>query len=625
MALTKIINDENKSYRPVLTDKLVLDAVPTVNSFNSVTSDAVARAIAGASGEVPQVTESDNGKVLTAVYDAGGAAVEWAESAGGLPDTTGASQGDVLTIGSSGAEWAAVPTELPASLGTAGQVLTVNAGATGVEWASAQSGSSYTAGAGIEISQQNAISVSTDNATLDFDAVDTTLTSNALPTAQFTPTVSLANTNTCTIKLVPDSTITIVAPAEANGKELVCRLRSVKNSTTIYAYLQVGIGACFYNNSSVYQLSAGTNTISTTLTLKNALDATTFNQQFYSPYPVQYTWDDILLEDFYIDFGYAVDLEFGDVMFGTLTISGGHVEIVTDAGAHSSLKVKNPLPASTSGDQDKVLTVNSSGTPVWAASSSVTIGTIAIDPYNPLNLPAYTMRFQYSDDTFDPSYQYSGAGTWTQVTSSPNVWDFHYEDANWGEVNGVGVLGYYWCCANMDATTTILGAETSGVTNMSYLFCSPAETVVFANAFDTANVTDMHYMFANGYNATWVNIPEFDTSSCTNMSHMFESASFTVAPAIDTSNVEDASYMFGSCSNLTAVPLLATNNMTDVSNMFNSCVHVETGAYNLYSQMSSQTTPPATHADCFTSCGSSTAGGQAELDQIPASWGGNAV
>ena len=82
MALTKIINDENKSYRPVLTDKLVLDAKPTVNSFNSITSDAVARAIAGASGEVPQVTESDDGKVLTAVYDEGGAAVEWAEAQG---------------------------------------------------------------------------------------------------------------------------------------------------------------------------------------------------------------------------------------------------------------------------------------------------------------------------------------------------------------------------------------------------------------------------------------------------------------------------------------------------------------------------------------------------------------
>lgn len=88
MALTKILNDENKSYKPVLTDKLVYDTKPTMNSFNGITSDAVARAIAGASGEVPAVTESDNGKILTAIYDDGGAAVEWvAPSAGGMTKT----------------------------------------------------------------------------------------------------------------------------------------------------------------------------------------------------------------------------------------------------------------------------------------------------------------------------------------------------------------------------------------------------------------------------------------------------------------------------------------------------------------------------------------------------------
>jgi hypothetical protein len=86
--MRKIINSATAQYQPVLTEELVLDAVPTVNSFNSVTSDAVARAIAGASGEVPQVTENDNGKVLTAIYDEGGPAVEWAEASSGGGDVT---------------------------------------------------------------------------------------------------------------------------------------------------------------------------------------------------------------------------------------------------------------------------------------------------------------------------------------------------------------------------------------------------------------------------------------------------------------------------------------------------------------------------------------------------------
>lgn len=104
--MKKIINSGDRSFEPVVTDNLVLDDRPNLNSFNSITSDAVARAVAGASGEVPQVTESDNGKVLTAVYDEGGAGVEWGAAPSGLPDTTGASQGDVLAIGSSGPEWA---------------------------------------------------------------------------------------------------------------------------------------------------------------------------------------------------------------------------------------------------------------------------------------------------------------------------------------------------------------------------------------------------------------------------------------------------------------------------------------------------------------------------------------
>lgn len=150
---------------------LVLDAVPTVNSLNGVTSDAVARAIAGASGEVPQVTENDNGKVLTAVYDEGGAAVEWAEAQGGsvdqtydatstnaqsgvavaqaiaaipapsvdeVPDVGSTDDGKVLTASYSGGvgsySWQTAPTELPSVTGNAGKVLTVNSGATGTEW-----------------------------------------------------------------------------------------------------------------------------------------------------------------------------------------------------------------------------------------------------------------------------------------------------------------------------------------------------------------------------------------------------------------------------------------------------------------------------------------------------------
>ena len=160
MALTKIINDENKEYRPVLTDKLVLDAKPTVNSFNAITSDAVARAVAGASGEVPAVEEGDNGMVLTAIYDEGGAAVEWAAAPTELPDMDG-NDGKILgAVDNSGtmeAQWINPPESLPSITGNAGKVLTVKSGATGVEWVNQVTLSTLNTAGITDIQQVNAL------------------------------------------------------------------------------------------------------------------------------------------------------------------------------------------------------------------------------------------------------------------------------------------------------------------------------------------------------------------------------------------------------------------------------------------------------------------------------------
>lgn len=98
MAFKKIINSDSKSYQPAYVENLILDDKPTVNSLNSITSDAVARAVAGASGEVPQVTSNDDGKVLTAIYDEGGPAVEWADAPTGIPEAQSSDNGKILGV-----------------------------------------------------------------------------------------------------------------------------------------------------------------------------------------------------------------------------------------------------------------------------------------------------------------------------------------------------------------------------------------------------------------------------------------------------------------------------------------------------------------------------------------------
>ena len=90
MSLVKHINvndGSGRQFEDSTVGELKFDTKPEVGSFNAVTSDAVARAVAGASGEVPQVTEGDNGKVLTAGYDAGGPSVSWQDAA--APYTAG--------------------------------------------------------------------------------------------------------------------------------------------------------------------------------------------------------------------------------------------------------------------------------------------------------------------------------------------------------------------------------------------------------------------------------------------------------------------------------------------------------------------------------------------------------
>lgn len=152
MAINKIINVNDGSGREFTENtiaELKFDVKPEVGSFNAVTSDAVARAVAGASGEVPEVTESDNGKVLKAIYDEGGPAVEWGNAGSGVPEVIESDNGKILTASwnsetSTGStEWGSVPNEVPSyTTSEDGKVLGVvdNSGSAELQWVSAGGG-----------------------------------------------------------------------------------------------------------------------------------------------------------------------------------------------------------------------------------------------------------------------------------------------------------------------------------------------------------------------------------------------------------------------------------------------------------------------------------------------------
>ena len=205
------------------------------------------------------------------------------------------------------------------------------------------------------------------------------------------------------------------------------------------------------------------------------------------------------------------------------------------------------------------------------------------DPYNPLNLPANTVRVRTSDGNA-PTKGYSASyETATLVTGTNDVYDVYKSGTSFSDLlhNSTNVI-------------EVLGANTAGITNMANMFQFTAITTV--PLFDTSGVTNMSFMFGNCGSLTTV--PLFDTSKVTNMEYMFISSALTIIPLFDTSKV------------------------TNMDSAFGYSVNVSSGALALYQQASTQAVPPSSHNDTFSGCGISTTTGAAELAQIPSSWGG---
>lgn len=182
-----------------------------------------------------------------------------------------------------------------------------------------------------------------------------------------------------------------------------------------------------------------------------------------------------------------------------------------------------------------------------------------IDPYNPLGLPPNTVRVRTNDGNAPVKSAATSYETATLVSDTTDVYDVYKSGTDFESL------------LNQSSNVIeVLGANTTGITNMRYMFQS-------------CPITSILYLF--------------NTSSVTIMKRMFFS-----------------------CKSLTAVPLFDTSNVIDIDNMFYDCRNVQTGALALYRQASSQTTPPSSHYRTFYRCGYSTTTGSAELAQIPSDW-----
>lgn len=266
-----------------------------------------------------------------------------------------------------------VTNPLPSSLGTAGQVLTVNSGATGVEWTNPSSGASYTAGAGIAIDSNNQISAKIDTSTLESHAVDILSTSDATGT-YFTLSQLPGVTDASSIaKLVLSrfngmGSVTISGTAEQEGMKVI---------------MEIGRDANFTKSAFSIPLLMDSSNNYVTIGSGNATGAI-----FYLVYPddsgrtfdnvfsfSDYTFADVFSGDnLYVRLR-ALDLNTYEQVGGPLTVTVGNMTnwayaLASDA-CGSQIAVKNPLP-STLGNAGQVLTVNSGRTGVqWATPSGL--------------------------------------------------------------------------------------------------------------------------------------------------------------------------------------------------------------------------------------------------------------
>lgn len=214
----------------------------------------------------------------------------------------------------------------------------------------------------------------------------------------------------------------------------------------------------------------------------------------------------------------------------------------------------------------------------FSANNATAKAWFSEDPYNPLHLPAYTMRVRTSDGNA-PVGDYARA---TRVAGTTNVFDVYNNTNDW-----------YRTFYNSTTLIEVLGANTTNVTSFERTF-EGSNKLSSVALFDTSKVKNMEGMFAicNNLSST----PLYDTSNVTNMASMFHG------------------------DKLTAIPLFNTSKVTNMYRTFYGCRYVNSGSLALYRQASTQTNPPSNHSETFKYCGSLTTNGRAELEQIPSDW-----
>lgn len=204
---------------------------------------------------------------------------------------------------------------------------------------------------------------------------------------------------------------------------------------------------------------------------------------------------------------------------------------------------------------------------VWTAPSGAIV-TSLVDSDNPLAIRPYTMRFEFSDYSYDPtSESWVDGSFWVQVSTSPNVWDFTYARSVWGDGSKDSpVEGRFIDRGN---TVRVLGGNLQGVTS-TYQLLADNTALTEVHAFDTSTLQKLDHMFSGC--TILQTIPLLNLSSAKNVMGMCEGCTgLTSIPSIDFSDALYCSNIFSGCTNLVTVPSLDFRSCTSLYGIFQNC------------------------------------------------------
>lgn len=288
----------------------------------------------------------------------------------------------------------------------------------------------------------------------------------------------------------------------------------------------------------------------------------------------------------------------------------------------------------------------------------------------PTPSPQYSLRFKFSDLSYNPLEAYPiGSSTvwdpdhwkhgctWTQISSNPNIWDYHREPDHYPAAEdpwGANAWNQEFMNKFDDYEhnqVEVLGGNTTGITSMNAMLAQNPGLVRVA-LFDTSAVYDMQQMFigkpvveTDTHISHLAEVPNFDFTSCLFTQGMFWGCvELETVPAFDLKGVCDANRMFADCVSLQAIPAMRVSKVghpivwegTAVSGtsqymdyMFLGCRNVASGITAMYTALSSNGyaaaaqaagVSPARHSEVFENCGADSTSGAAELAQVPAGW-----